>query len=124
LIFAYLYKHIPNTLIVYFILLEKRDYDAVVVGSGPNGLAAAIALQQAGLSVILFEAKDTLGGAQLNSPCRALNMTSVLPYIPSALILLSSKPYLCRIMAWSMCILLPLRHTLLMMATRPCSISL
>jgi phytoene dehydrogenase-like protein len=43
-------------------LLEKRDYDAVVVGSGPNGLAAAITMQQAGLSVILFEAKETLGG--------------------------------------------------------------
>jgi phytoene dehydrogenase-like protein len=32
------------------------------VGSGPNGLAAAITLQQAGLSVLLVEAKDTIGG--------------------------------------------------------------
>ena len=38
------------------------DYDAVVVGSGPNGLAAAIALQQAGLSVLLLEGKKELGG--------------------------------------------------------------
>ena len=42
--------------------MDKRDYDAVVVGSGPNGLAAAITLQQQGLSVLLVEAKDTIGG--------------------------------------------------------------
>jgi len=42
--------------------LEKRDYDAVIVGSGPNGLAAAILLQQNGLSVLLLEGKDTIGG--------------------------------------------------------------
>ncbi len=41
---------------------EKREYDAVVVGSGPNGLAAAILLQQNGLSVLLIEGKDTIGG--------------------------------------------------------------
>src|SRR6185369_3119951 len=42
--------------------MEKRDFDAVVVGAGPNGLAAAITLQQAGLSVLLVEAKDNVGG--------------------------------------------------------------
>ncbi|TXK51867.1 NAD(P)/FAD-dependent oxidoreductase [Pontibacter qinzhouensis] len=42
--------------------LEKREYDAVVVGSGPNGLGAAITLQQAGLSVLVIEGKDTIGG--------------------------------------------------------------
>ena len=42
--------------------MGQYDYDAVVVGSGPNGLAAAIALQQKGLSVLLIEARSTIGG--------------------------------------------------------------
>lgn len=42
--------------------MAKKDFDAVVVGSGPNGLSAAITLQQAGLSVMLLEGKNTIGG--------------------------------------------------------------
>lgn len=39
-----------------------KQYDAIVVGSGPNGFAAAITLQQQGLNTLLLEGADSIGG--------------------------------------------------------------
>ena len=41
---------------------KRDDYDAVVVGAGPNGLAAAITLGRRFKSVLLLEAAETIGG--------------------------------------------------------------
>ncbi|HYI76372.1 MAG TPA: NAD(P)/FAD-dependent oxidoreductase [Chryseolinea sp.] len=42
--------------------MSKDEYDVIVVGSGPNGLAAAVAVQQEGLSVLLLEGNTKIGG--------------------------------------------------------------
>ena len=62
-------------------------YDAVIIGSGPNGLAAGITLARAGKSVLVLEGKDTIGGgtrtAELTLPgfrhdiCSALHPLGV-----------------------------------------------
>ena len=44
-----------------------KKYDAVVVGSGPNGFAAGITLAKSGHSVLMLEAKNTVGGGMRSS---------------------------------------------------------
>ena len=44
--------------------------DAIVVGSGPNGLSAAIELARKGHSVTVYEANETIGGG-----CRSAELT-------------------------------------------------
>lgn len=39
-----------------------KKYDAIIVGSGPNGFAAAIAMQQQGLSTLVLEGAESIGG--------------------------------------------------------------
>ena len=43
--------------------LAARDWDAVVIGGGHNGLAAAAYLVRAGQSVLVLERRERLGGA-------------------------------------------------------------
>src|ERR687892_1617775 len=42
--------------------MARPSYDAVVVGAGPNGLAAAITIAREGRSVLLLEGQETIGG--------------------------------------------------------------
>jgi phytoene dehydrogenase-like protein len=75
-------------------MVQKTAYDAIVVGSGPNGFASAITLQQQGLSVLLVEGKKEIGGGMrtqaltlpgfLHDVCSAVHPMAVLsPFLKS-----------------------------------------
>lgn len=72
--------------------LKDSSYDAVIVGSGPNGLAAGIRLSLEGFSVKILEASETIGGgmrtAELMEPgyhhdiCSAIHpMAAASPFL-------------------------------------------
>jgi phytoene dehydrogenase-like protein len=67
--------------------MSSSTPDAVVVGAGPNGLAAAITLARAGRSVVVYEAAPTPGGGArsaeltlpgfIHDPCAAIHPTAI-----------------------------------------------
>jgi len=72
------------------------SFDAVVVGSGPNGLAAAITLAREGLSVQVLEAEPTIGGGmrseELTLPGFTHDLCSAIHPLAIASPFLSSLP--------------------------------
>ena len=73
--------------------MTKDHYDALVIGSGPNGLAAGITLAKAGHSVVIFEAKKTVGGGMRTAE---LTLPGFLHDICSAIHPLGiSSPFFC-----------------------------
>ena len=71
------------------------SYDAVVVGAGPNGLSAAIAIAERGYSVLVLEGEDTVGGGARSA---ALTLPGFLHDVCSAVHPMAvSSPFLSRL---------------------------
>ncbi len=75
-------------------MTRRGEYDGVVIGSGPNGLAAATVMARAGRSVLVLEAADRIGGGmrstELTLPgfthdlCSAVHPMAVAsPFLPA-----------------------------------------
>ncbi len=75
--------------------MQEHAYDAVVVGAGPNGFAAAIRLAEEGRSVLLVEGAETVGGgtrsAELTLPGFTHDICSAIHSLALA------SPYLSRL---------------------------
>jgi monoamine oxidase len=56
---------------------RPKKVDVVVVGAGISGLAAARALEHAGHSVMVLEARDRVGGRLLNAPIAGGHITEI-----------------------------------------------
>jgi len=80
------------------------EHDAVVVGAGPNGLAAAITLAQAGRSVLVVEAAEEPGGgartAELTLPGFRHDVCSAVHPLGKASPFFSSLPLAQRGLEW------------------------
>ena len=71
------------------------SYDALVVGAGPNGLSAGIAIAQAGCTVLVVEGRDTVGGGARSA---ALTLPGFLHDVCSAVHPLAvGSPFLSRL---------------------------
>lgn len=74
-------------------MAQRSEYDAVVVGSGPNGLAAAIVLSRAGRSVLVLEAQSQIGGGMRSD---ALTLPGFIHDVCSAVHPMAiASPFLC-----------------------------
>ena len=62
--------------------MSEKNYDLVIIGSGPGGYVASIVAAQKGMKVASIEKRKTLGGTCLNVGC-----------IPSKAMLHASEQY-------------------------------
>ena len=66
-------------------MAQTRDYDAVIIGGGHNGLAAAAYLARAGRTVLVLERRHVLGGAAVSEELYPGFTFSVCSYVVSLL---------------------------------------